>query len=564
MTSFREFANICSMIEQTSGSLDITSIVSDFFSKVTNYELPIITHFIRGTIFPEWSNKKIGVGNGLMLNALSQFSGLSIDLIERIVKETGDLGKTAVYIFNNMSKGQVTFSSFFDESCQLTISDVFDRLTYISHACGKGAQTVRIKNLQYLFNSASSEEIEYIVRLVIEDMRIGVGEGIVRDSIAHAFDVPVTYVERAYMLTNDLGIVALTAKEKGLDGLLQLDLKIDRPIKLMLAQVTPNIKSALSELNVAAVEWKFDGARLQIHKDGNVINLYSRRLENLTASLPDITLAVNQTVNAQTAILDGEAVAIDENGRPKPFQEILKRFRRKYDVENKIKHIPLVLNIFDIMYLNGKSLIDLPLIKRREALTNIVNNNKIVKVDKQLISSDIDEIENMYTQALKAGHEGIMIKNPNSIYSPGKRGKNWLKKKPVMETLDLVVIGAEWGYGRRTNYLGSYALACMDLKTGMYLSVGKVATGISDEQLAEFTNLFKDLIVGESGISVEINPHIIFEIAFEEIQKSINYNSGYALRFPRLVSIRYDKALDEVDTLTRIEDMYKTQRNKIL
>lgn len=562
MTSFIEFSKICKIIEQTSGSLDMTAHVADLFSKVTIEELPIVVHFIMGEVFPAWSDKIVGIGTGIILSALSKSSGLSVNSIETIIKQTGDLGETAFQIFSKMSKGQSTFSSFSDNKPQLSISDVFQRFMYIAQTNGKGAQISRIKHLQYLFNSASSEEIGYIVRLAIEDMRIGVGEGIVRDAIAKAFDVSTISVERAYMLTNDLGLVAVTAKDKGLEGLLQLNLEVGRPIKLMLAQVTPDIKTAVNELGIVAAEWKFDGARLQIHKKGNEVKLYSRRLENITNSLPDIVVAIRESVNADAIILDGEVVAIDEEGRPKPFQEILKRFRRKYDVESKAKNIPLLLNIFDIMYLDGKNLIDLSLTHRREALVACINNNEVVKVDKQLISSEIVSIEQMYLEALKAGHEGIMIKNPESIYSPGKRGKNWLKKKPVMETLDLVVIGAEWGYGRRTNFLGSYALACMEPETGKFLSVGKVATGISDEQLNELTDSFKDLIISESGTTVEIKPNIIFEIAFEEIQKSVNYNSGYALRFPRLIRKRDDKALNEVDSLSRIEEMYKTQRNK--
>lgn len=560
MTSFREFCRICKVIEETAGSLDMTGFVSELFSLVTSEELPIITHFVMGEVFPAWSDEEVGLGTGILLNALSRSSGLSLKEIEDIVRETGDVGKTAVKALGKVSKGQVTFSSFLDSPVELSIIEVFERFREIAHATGKGSQTSRIKHLQYLFNSASTEEVGYIARLAIEDMRIGVGEGIVRDAIAKAFNVPVSSVERGYMLTNDMGLVAVTAKEGGNEALLNLGLQVGRPIKLMLAQVTPDIETAIRELGVVAAEWKFDGARVQIHKKGDNVTLYSRRLENITGSLPDIAAAVKKAVKADSAILDGEAVAIDEDGRPKPFQEILKRFRRKYDVQNKVRHIPLILNLFDIMYLNGESLIELPLRQRREFLVASVENSDLVHVDNQLITSDLSQINNMYEQALQAGHEGIMIKNPGSPYSPGKRGKNWLKKKPLMETLDLVVIGAEWGYGRRTSFLGSYALACHDPETGRFLSVGKVATGISDEQLAELTELFREHIISESGTSVEIRPHVLFEVAFEEIQKSINYGSGYALRFPRLVRVRDDKSLEEVDTLERLEDMYRTQR----
>lgn len=560
MTSFREFCRTCKVIEETAGSLDMTALVAELFSLVTSEELPVVTHFVMGEVFPAWSDEEVGLGTGILLNALSKSSGLPVKEIEDVVRETGDIGKTTVKVLGKISKGQATFSSFLDSPVELSIMEVYERFKDIAHATGKGSQTSRIKHLQYLFNSASAEDVGYIARLAIEDMRIGVGEGIVRDAIAKAFDVPVASVERGFMLTNDMGIVAVTAKEGGDEALLELGLQIGRPIKLMLAQVTPDIETAIRELGVVAAEWKFDGARVQIHKKGDEVILYSRRLENITGSLPDIVSSVKRAVKADSAILDGEAVAIDENGRPKPFQEILKRLRRKHDVQNKVRHIPLILNLFDIMYLDGESLIELPLQKRREFLVASVENDDLVRVDSQLITSDLSQIENMYEQALSAGHEGIMIKNPASPYSPGKRGKNWLKKKPVMETLDLVVIGAEWGYGRRTSFLGSYALACHDPDTGQFLPVGKVATGISDEQLAELTEMFREHVISGSGTSVEIRPHILFEVAFEEIQKSTNYESGYALRFPRLVRVRDDKSLEEVDTLERLEDMYRTQR----
>ncbi|TQD27630.1 ATP-dependent DNA ligase [Methanolobus vulcani] len=562
MTSFKEFARACKVIEGTPGSLDMTALVAELLEKVSPEELPVVTHFVMGEIFPAWSSEEIGVGAGILYSALAKSAGLSVADIKEIVRETGDIGKTAVKALEKVSTGQATFSSFMEENSDLSILEVFERFQAISRTSGKGSQTSKIKNLQYLFNSASSEEVGYIARISVEELRIGVGEGIVRDAISKAFDVPSDEIERAFMLTNDLGLVAVTAREGGRDAVQSLGLELNRPIRMMLAQVTPDFDVALSDLGTAAVEWKFDGARVQIHKEGDNITLFSRRLENITNSLPDIVEAVRENIDAESAILDGEAVAIDENGRPRAFQDILKRFRRKYDVHSTAREIPLILNLFDIMYLNGEELLDLPLVQRRGKLEGCVRSGDKIKVDTQYITDDLDKIMEIYNDALKAGHEGVMIKNPQSPYSPGKRGKNWLKKKPVMETLDLVVIGAEWGYGRRTSFLGSYALACHDPDTGRFLPVGRVATGFSDEQLAELTELFSDLIVTEVGTGVEIKPEIIFEVAFEEIQKSVNYESGYALRFPRLVNVRSDKSIEDVETIGRLEEMYLVQRER--
>ena len=560
MTSFKEFARICTIIENTPGSLDMTAHVAEMLKEVTCEELPVVTHFVMGEVFPAWSSDELGIGSSLLYTALSKASGVPLKEIENLVRNTGDIGETAVQALGKKAKNQVTFSAFLEDTDHLSIMEVYERLKHVAHASGKGSQNTKIKNLQYIFTSTSPDEARYLSRLAIEELRIGVGEGIVRDSIAKAFDVPVEDIERSFMLTNDFGLVALTARRGGVEEVQKLNMQLNHPIKLMLAQITPSIEAAIKEMEIAAIEWKFDGTRVQIHKDGEKVTIFSRRLENVTNSLPDIVEAVKKHINADKAILDGETVAIDEEGRPRPFQEILKRFRRKYDVELTASEIPLKLYLFDIMYLNGENLIDLPLTERREALEGCVENTASIMVDSQVLTDDIDNTMEIYNSALEAGHEGIMIKNPKSQYSPGKRGKNWLKKKPVMETLDFVVIGGEWGYGRRANFIGSYTLACHDPDTGNFLPVGKVATGINDEQLAELTERFSDLIVVESGRQIEFKPEVVFEIAFEEIQKSPNYESGYAFRFPRLVSVRDDKSAEEADTIERIEEVYSSQR----
>ena len=240
---------------------------------------------------------------------------------------------------------------------------------------------------------------------------------------------------------------------------------INHPIKMMLAQLGESISAALAEIGTAAIEWKYDGARVQIHKDGDNVVVFSRRLENVTASLPEIVSAARQ-ITAKSAILDGEAVAIGKDGRPMAFQDILKRFRRKYNVEKLAAQIPLRLFLFDLIYLDGKSVTDLPLSERRALLEKIANLANPALLADQVLSDSVEAAEEIYRQALAAGHEGLILKNPTSVYAPGKRGKNWLKIKPVMETLDLVVIGAKWGEGRRASFLGSYRLGCRDTATG--------------------------------------------------------------------------------------------------
>jgi DNA ligase-1 len=562
MTSFNDLALICERIENISGSLEITQVVADFFLSIDDKELEITSRFIMGQIFPVWSPLQLGIGPGMLYATLSRASGLPVRDIKELVKKNGDVGLAAKEAMANNNKTQSTFATFVEEDNVLSITDVYMRFVNIAKASGKGSQATRIRNLQFLFAQAVHTEAVYIARLAIEELRIGVGEGIVRDAIARAFDVTKDDVEMAYILTNDMGMVARETRLKGIEGLRKMDITLGRPIKQMLAQISSGIEPVVREMGSVAVEWKFDGARVQIHKDGNNITIFSRRMEDVTDSLPDIVSMIRNGITAKSAILDGEVVVFEDE-KPGAFQQILKRFRRKYDVEIMVSKIPLQLFLFDIMYINGMNLFNNNLVLRRQQLLECVTPSATLNVAEQAITSDVQVVNNIYMTALDAGHEGIMLKNPESLYSPGKRGKNWLKVKPLMETLDLVVIGGEWGEGRRAQMIGSYQLACIEPTTGQFLSMGRVGTGITDDLLLELTLRFKDLIIIERGTELDFVPEIVFEVAFEEIQKSPTYNSGYALRFPRLVRVRDDRDPNEVDTLERIEQLYINQKGRV-
>jgi len=552
MTSFLSFAKLSKSVEEVSATLEKVDLVAAFLGELDDSELAIASNFVMGVIFPPSMDLELGVGPSILYEALIRACGCPMSEVEDLLRATGDPGIVASKVVEK--RKPLNFTAFVG-SDDLSISDVYQRFLDIARSSGKKSQDVKVKNLQYLFSQASSLEAIYIARLAIEDLRIGVGEGGVRDAIAKAFGRSAEEVERGYNLTNDMGLVAVSAKK---DTLSKLNVMINHPIKMMLAQLGENIPTAFQDLGTAAIEWKFDGARVQIHKDGEKVRIFSRRLENVTSSLPEITKAVLKNINAKDAILDGEAVAIGENGRPRAFQDILKRFRRKYNVNKLAAEIPLHLFLFDMIYLDGKSIIDRPLSERRELLVRTAG----ALVAEQIVSDKPEVAEAIYKKALDAGHEGIMLKNPSSAYSPGKRGKNWLKIKPIMETLDLIVIGAKWGEGRRARFLGSYRLACQEPETSDLLDIGWVATGLTDETLAELTETFKNSIIVQRGMEVELKPAVIFEVAYEEIQRSPNYSSGYALRFPRLIAVRHDKSLDEADTLKRVERLYKMQRGR--
>ena len=560
MTSFLAFAGLCQKVEATSGSLDKIDLVAGFLGSLEEAELAISCRYFMGTIFPPGLDLDLGVGPSILYQALARACGCPIAQVTDMLRATGDPGLVAAgMVEKKRPQGLSAFLEPADVADSiLSISEVHDRFQAIARSSGRRSQDIKVKNLQFLFSHASPLEARYIARLAIEDMRIGIGEGGIRDAIARAFSsagADPQSVERGYNLTNDMGLVAGAARQGTLD---RLSVMINHPIKMMLAQLGESIPAALAEIGTAAVEWKYDGARVQIHKEGARVKVFSRRLENVTASLPEMIEAARR-INADSAILDGEAVAVGGDGRPMAFQEILKRFRRKYNIEVLAKKIPLRLFLFDLIYLDGKSLADLPLEQRRAMLEDIAPDDLLAD---QILSSSAEEVLAVYEQALAAGHEGLIIKNPSSGYAPGKRGKNWLKIKPVMETLDLVVIGAKWGEGRRASFLGSYRLACVDHSSGRLLDVGWVATGLTDEALSDLTEMFRDMVILEKGMEVEIKPAVIFEVAYEEIQRSPNYSSGYALRFPRMVRVRDDKSLEEADTLERVLSLYQGQRGR--
>jgi len=564
-------------------------------------ELAILARFVQGRVFPAWQSTTLDVGPALCYGAIARAAGpnVSADDVEARLAEVGEIGEVAASYEFGGQQGLGAFGAGDDGRTELTVAGVDRTLRDVAAAEGKGSEGRKRDALFGLFNRASPAEARYLARLVLSEMRIGVGEGTVRDAIAEAFladdgeraaageagsdeaggegdpeaddvDGPVrratdgdrAAVEQALQVSNDYGAVAVVAREEGREGLAAVGLEVGRPVQAMLAQAG-TVSDALAEWEIAAVETKYDGARVQVHYDGASAALFSRNMEDVTDPLPEIAEYVERELDAP-AILDGEVVAVGDDGSTLPFQEVLRRFRRKHDVGRMREEVELRLHVFDCLHADGEDLLDAPLAERHDRLRGLLPGEATSEL---LRTDDPDAAADFEAEALDAGHEGIMLKNPESAYSPGKRGRNWLKRKPDVETLDLVVTGAEWGEGRRANHLGTFLLSArvegggdgssddggLDDAPGGYATVGKVATGITDEELADLTELLEPHVVESDGREVEIRPEVVFEVGYEEIQRSPTYSSGYALRFPRFVAVREDVGPVAADSLTRVE-----------
>jgi DNA ligase-1 len=562
---YLKLAEIYEKLESKSGKLEKTHIVSKILVEASKELLSKIVLLINGGVFPSWSEEELGVANQLMIKAISKSYGISEDDVVKNFKKTGDLGITVEEL--SSKRKQITLGRK-----NLTIDKVFENIRLISKQIGSRSQERKLNLVTELLIQAKPKEAKYIVRTILGELRVGVAEGIVRDAIAESFNISPEDVENAWFLNPDYGEIAQIAKERGVEGLKKVKIELGKPVMVLLAEKAPSLEDAIKSFDKVALEYKYDGARFLVHKRDEKIWIFTRRLENVTKAFPEVAELCRNNLKAKECIVDGECVAINpKNKRPVPFQMLSQRIKRKYDIEKVIKEIPVELNLFDIIYLEGKALFDHTLEKRRDILKSIVKTipGKI-QLAEQLITDNIKEADAFYKEALKAGHEGLIVKNLEAKYQPGRRvAGGWLKVKPVMESLDLVITGATWGTGKRVGFLGSYILSCKDPDTGKFLECGMLGTGVKEKKaskedvtLQDLTKLLKPYIEFEKGNEVKIKPKVVIEVAYEEIQKSPTYSSGFALRFPRFIRIRIDKGADEADTTQRIDTLFKMQKGK--
>ncbi|HTS49587.1 MAG TPA: ATP-dependent DNA ligase [Bryobacteraceae bacterium] len=431
----------------------------------------------------------------------------------------------------------------------LDLIDVDQIFEHISTTSGSGSQRRRFELLQGLFARATEAEQRFLIALLAGELRQGALEAVMVDAIAKTSGIAGEHVRRAVMLAGSVAVVAPAALEQGEAGLKQYDIQLFRPIQPMLAQSAEDIGEALGELGEAALEFKMDGARVQAHKSGNKVRIYSRALNDVTAAVPEVVEVV-RALPARDLILDGEVLSLQPDGRPQPFQITMRRFGRKLDVDRLRAELPMTPFWFDLLYLDGGSLLEETQRRRFDALAELTNDFLMP----HLVTSDTAHAQEFLEQALQRGHEGVMAKATDALYAAGSRGQSWIKvKRP--RTLDLVILAAEWGHGRRHGWLSNLHLGARDTEKGGFAMLGKTFKGLTDAMLEWQTAELLKLEIGRDNYTVFVEPKLVAEIVFNEIQVSPRYPSGLALRFARVKRYRTDKTAAEADTFETVQKL---------
>jgi DNA ligase-1 len=521
-----------------------TKLLVEVFRRADKKTLEAAAHFTLGELVSPQLTDKLGIGPGALRAALSALSGKGDEEIDREVKRTGDLSDVVAALVRRKRD-------------TLTVEELWRRT---NRAVTRGED--RAKLIEDVFASTSAAGAKYFTRMALNQMRIGAGIGAIARALAAAFDVDSAAVERLYAMTNDIGLAAVKARQ-GARALEHAGLTPFRPYQFMNAHKMDDPDEVFRAFAGKQIifEVKYDGARLQIHlkrrgRGQTEVRLYSRRLNDDTAAMPDVVAALTEAWRGGDAIVEGEAVAFDPKLKRKlPFQSVLMRLGRVHGVEEKAREIPLVLYLFDVLYDDGEDLMQTPQAERRARLEKLFRPTARVKMTESIVTDRRAAEERFFKKAIRAAQEGLMAKDPDAPYLAGRRTEHWLKIKPAFETLDVVIVGGIYGSGRRRGLLSSLIVAVRD--GGEYLTVGKVGTGFSEEALRDLTARLEPLVVSSRGHDVEIEPRVVIEVDFQDIQQTSRYRAGYVLRIPRFKRERTDKSTREADTLERLVRLYK-------
>jgi len=572
-------------IEATTKRLEMTDYLVDILKKTPSEIIDKVVYLTQGKLYPDFSGIEIGVAEKLAIRAVARATGRSEKAIHEELGKTGDLGGTTQKFLKSKLQVQLSHEP-------LTVEIVFDTLDKMAKSTGAGSMEQKISYLAGLLANASPKEAKYIVRTVTGALRLGIADMTVLDALAIAYGggkEAREVLERAYNISSDLGRVAKTVVEKGLKGVKKFQVSIGRPVRPMSAERLGSPEEILEKLGGKCIaEFKYDGERIQAHKKGNRVTLFSRRLENITKQYPDVVKLLRKHTKAKDAIIEAEVVAIDpDTGEMKPFQELMHR-RRKYRIQKAIKEYPVSLFMFDALYVDGKDLTLKSYPVRHKSLEGTIQPSEYVRIAEHLPVKNPKELERFFEKAVKKGYEGLICKsiNPDAVYQAGARGWLWIKykrdyKSEMTDIVDLVVVGAFHGRGKRGGTYGALLLAAYDLDSDVFETVTKCGTGFTDEQLAKLPKMMEKQKIPHrsprvnSTLKADIwfEPKVVVEVIGAEITLSpihtcamdaIRKGSGLAIRFPRFTgNFRLDKAAEDATNTTEIVGMYKGQLKKV-
>ncbi len=542
MSLFSDLTNLGEQLAATKKKLEHRALIGAYLKTLPPDEIALAARLIIGRVFSESDPRTLNLSGSAIARVLEQLAGASVDW---------DAIGGAVD-FGDAVEKWLTLRKHAPQGKPLQLLQVYHTYEAIAEDTGPGSRERKDELLRGLLARATPREAKYVVKHLVKEMRVGVSEGTLLDAIADASGVPGATIRRANQVSGDVGEVARVALVEGARGLGRMAVRVGAPLKPMLAQSAEDVADAFAKVEGKfALEYKFDGARVQIHKRGDAVRLFSRQLSDMTASLPEIADAARREIRAHKAILEGEVIALTSAGKPRPFQDVMRRFGREREIEQTQRDIPLKLYLFDALYIDGVSLLDAPNAERWEKLQAV---RGALECAERIVPRNVAEGEAFLRRARAAGHEGLMAKNLASPYAPGERGKHWLKIKPVI-TLDLVIVAADWGYGRRTGWLSNVHLAARDAESEKLLEVGKTFKGLTD---AEFKTLTERLLAdrtSEKRGTVWVKPNVVVEVAFNNVQRSPRYPGGVALRLARIVGFRPDKSVDEIETIQRLREL---------
>ena len=570
-------------MEATSKRLELTDILVELIKEIPEDVISKAVYLIQGKLRPNFEGVELGIAEKLVMKAMSKSSGIPLKKIEEDYNKGGDLGQTAENILQQ--KIQTTFSSE-----TVTLERVYETLLKIANLEGKGSQEMKMRYVSSILNDATPQEAKFILKILLGTLRLGIAENTVMDALAIAFTGEKEnreVIENAYNVSSDLGKVAQVVSTGGIEQIRKFQIQLFNPIRPMLADRIKSGEDTIKKFqNDFAAEYKLDGERAQIHKQKDTIMIFSRSLENITSYYPDIVEKISKLIISDDVILEAEVVAMNTNsGDFLPFQELMHR-RRKYEIDEAVTKYPITVNFFDVLFSNGKNCMEMEYMERRKLLEKIIKEDDFARLIPMSIINNEEQILEVLENSINSGCEGLMLKHLNSTYRAGIRGSNWLKLKreyqnDLGDSLDLVVIGAFFGKGRRTGKYGTLLLATYNDEEDVFPSICKVGTGFSDESLDQLYQILSPKvtlkknprIISDMAADMWFEPELVIEIVASEITQSpihktasdkIKENTGLALRFPKFTGkIRTEKNAEDASTDEEVIALYKVQKKTV-